>query len=298
MKKIILAFTLSLLFAVSLFAFVSCGEQAENIPDESNKITLDITETELSEGESQRLSVTFEENGAGDELYWYSDNEDIVYVSQSGRITAVSAGVAYVTAVCGSASANCKVSVKGVEISLNEDEVTLDMITQKTFRLIASCDGAGLGGLTWSSENTSVAVVDSEGTVSAVGTGTTYVKVMSGSSQALCKVTVTMPEGYVLLEKGNNATVMENPGKWYYHGSYAGTFGYTHDGEITLSAINKNSANGDYLRYRPADLASGKTYNVSFSALCSRNGYLRISGQSTVYKEVQAGVPISIKLFL
>ena len=73
-------------------------------------VTLDKTELSLTEGASASLTAAVTPADTTDKLAWTSSNEDVATV-KDGTVTAVKAGTATITAVCGSAKAECTVTV-------------------------------------------------------------------------------------------------------------------------------------------------------------------------------------------
>ena len=73
-------------------------------------VTLDKTELSLTEGASASLTAAVTPADTTDKLAWTSSNEDVATV-KDGTVTAVKAGTAIITAACGSAKAECTVTV-------------------------------------------------------------------------------------------------------------------------------------------------------------------------------------------
>ena len=90
---------------------------------------------------------------------------------------------------------NAPVAVSEVTLS----RTALTMTVGDTEKLTATVlpEHAGYDGLVWSSNNTSVALVDVEGLVTAVSAGNATITATVGGKQATCEVTVTdaVPEG-------------------------------------------------------------------------------------------------------
>lgn len=86
------------------------------------------------------------------------------------------------------------IAVTGVSL----DNTTLSLETGKTGTLKATVapDNATNKSVSWSSDNTDVATVDSSGKVTAVKAGTAKitVKTTDGAKTAVCTITVTDPE--------------------------------------------------------------------------------------------------------
>ena len=73
-------------------------------------VTLDKTELSLTEGASASLTAAVTPADTTDKLAWTSSNEDVATV-KDGTVTAEKAGTAIITAACGSAKAECTVTV-------------------------------------------------------------------------------------------------------------------------------------------------------------------------------------------
>ena len=78
-----------------------------------------------------------------------------------------------------------------VSLTLNKSELALSSGVSET--LIATVDPTD-APLQWSSDKASVATVDQNGKVTAVGKGTATITVAAGEKTASCKVTVTIPQ--------------------------------------------------------------------------------------------------------
>lgn len=100
------------------------------------------------------------------------------------------------------------VAVTGV--SLNKETTTLTVGGTETLTATVRPDDATDKSVTWSSDNTNVATVDTNGLVTAVGVGTANITVTSNSDStknASCSVTVNPATYNVLLTGGSNATI-------------------------------------------------------------------------------------------
>ena len=100
------------------------------------------------------------------------------------------------------------VGVTGV--SLNKETTTLTVGGTETLTATVRPDDATDKSVTWLSDNTNVATVDTNGLVTAVGVGTANITVTSNSDStknASCSVTVNPATYNVLLTGGSNATI-------------------------------------------------------------------------------------------
>ena len=78
-------------------------------------VNLSKTSTTLSVGESETLSAAILPSNANHQhAHWSSDDSSVVTVDSEGKITAVSAGAATITAMAGMQVATCKVTVNAV----------------------------------------------------------------------------------------------------------------------------------------------------------------------------------------
>lgn len=81
-------------------------------------ITISPDSILLKKGETEQLETILYPSFLEMEVYWKSDNINVATVSENGLVTAISAGTAIITAICGDVSAECVVTVlddSGVE---------------------------------------------------------------------------------------------------------------------------------------------------------------------------------------
>ncbi len=164
-------------------------------------ISLDKSSLTLDKGATETIKATITpSNTTLSFLYWTSDNPIVATVDQSGKITAISAGTAKITAMAidgSNVSASCNVTVNAVEtqIVLSQTEASLPVndIMTLTYTITNSSNKTA----TWSTSNANVAYVktNSDGSATIVGvadgvaTITAIANDGSGAS-ASCVVTV------------------------------------------------------------------------------------------------------------
>ena len=153
---------------------------------------------QLRNGESVQLPYSLEPMNTNDEIEisWTSDDIGILSVDQQGLVTAVGPGTANVTVHANEFSASCPITViipvTGVAISA--DAMTLNKGQQS--QLAASLIPANTTEeryIYWASDNISVATVDENGVVTAVGPGTAMITAYHDAAAASCFVTVLSP---------------------------------------------------------------------------------------------------------
>ena len=157
-----------------------------------NKTSLSFTGT----GSSQTLTATVSPSNATNKtITWSSSNTSVATVS-NGVVKAVGFGTATITAKSNNGkTASCSVTVNPIQptgIKATPETSTLYGLNG-TVKLSANVmpSNATNKAVTWSSRNTSVATVSSDGTVKAVGYGTTVItaKTVNGLTSN-CTVTV------------------------------------------------------------------------------------------------------------
>ena len=180
-------------------------------------ISLNKKDLYLSEGESEKLIVTFNPSDATNkEVTWESDTPSKATVDNNGNVKAVKAGTATITVTTkdGSRIARCLVHVSAAVInvtgvSVSPTSVTLAEGERKELTATVKPSNATKKSVTWTSSNTTVATVSTSGLVTAksAGTATITVTTVDGSYTAKCTVTVkkkVTPEYVVLYHKGDS----------------------------------------------------------------------------------------------
>lgn len=125
-------------------------------------------------------------------LTYSSDNEDVATVSGQGVVTAVAEGTATITVKGGNQSATVTVTVSQPRISLNETTVLLTTESgSNTFQLTAETQGdVNNGDVTWETSDDTIATVDANGLVTAVGVGEATITARYATVNATCTVKV------------------------------------------------------------------------------------------------------------
>jgi uncharacterized protein YjdB len=130
----------------------------------------------------------------------WSSNEPGVATVMDGRVVAVGAGTAVITATAGTLKATAQVTVRVPEFAkLTVTPAKTQLKVKDSLLLKAAAldkKGAKVGGVpvTWRSGNAQVATVGPDGRVQAVKKGTVTVTAASGTLRATAQVTVRVPE--------------------------------------------------------------------------------------------------------
>ena len=154
---------------------------------------------------TETLKVTIEPADAYDQsVSWKSSNEKIVKVSSQGKLTAISAGRATITASTSDRSlpsqktATCQVTVKQAVQSIEMEARSIEIATGKSKRMSVTIlpKNASDQKVTWSSTNESVATVSSTGNIVGNSAGTCEILCTAADGSGAigrCKVTVLEP---------------------------------------------------------------------------------------------------------
>ena len=138
---------------------------------------------------------------SGQSITWSSGDEAVATVSEAGLVTAVSNGMADITAKSGSLSSDAAITVSqvpaAIAITVDPDATTLTEIDQ-TLQLAAKVSDAKDvpiedAAVSWSSSNESVATVDGEGLVTAVGNGMAEITATAGEASGMVGISVMGP---------------------------------------------------------------------------------------------------------
>ena len=182
----------------SVQCVVTVKKNSSTEPTNPPKVNLSISKNSVSLKVGETATITATYSGASGTPTWKIDSgSNVVAISGSGNsitITAKAAGTAYITASYGGKNAQCVVTVTAPTptVNLSLEKTTISLEVGKTATITATYSGAS-GKPAWSSTDTSVATVDSNGKVTAKKAGTAYITASYGGKNAQCFVTVTAP---------------------------------------------------------------------------------------------------------
>ena len=166
-----------------------------------SEIDLSSSKSYLLPGESICLTAKIlPESASATPLVWSSSDETALSVDENGVVTHVGEGVATIT-VTGVNGVRAGITLRAYAIRVPAafimKESSVYMNIGETYALSFTCEPEGaVDECVWLSSNTSVATVDENGAVKAVGSGAVTVSVYSSvdaSVSAVCSVTVLNP---------------------------------------------------------------------------------------------------------
>lgn len=156
----------------------------DNISDVITKTTMNKSSVTLKAGRTCQLYALV--NGSKKTASWKSSDFSVAGVDQSGKVTAKKAGTATITATVDGKSVTCKVTVKP-KLTLNKSKSTL-YVGEKLL-LKATVKGSSKT-VTWKSNNSSVASVNSDGVVEGKAVGKAVISATVEGVTAKCTITV------------------------------------------------------------------------------------------------------------
>lgn len=213
-------------------------------------VSLSSTSLSLVEGNSATLTASvYPSNATNSTIQWSSSNTSIATVDSSGTVTARNVtGYTIITASATDGSgkfaecvviAKAKIAVTGITLNYG---TSLDLLLGDSTTLVATVlpSTATNSTVTWSSSNTSVATIDSDGLLSSVALGETTITATADGKSVTMAVTVTNSEynygvaanfrrrvnvrasasglsklvGYAYL--GDTFKILGKTGNWYY----------------------------------------------------------------------------------
>ena len=193
----------------------------------AESLTLSTTTANLTVGETLQLRASVSpENTTNKDIRWTSTNTDIAVVSETGLVSAIKEGDVQIiasTADGSNLSAICEISVNSRFVSITQIAISpssVNLAVGKTFNLEAQITpvDATNKNVNWSSTNSSVVIVDSNGQLTAKGIGTATIIASSqdGSNlSATCNVEVFEPTVQILSIKINPSAITGNVGETY-----------------------------------------------------------------------------------
>lgn len=186
------------------------------------RIELEPAELQLKKGDSQTLTASiFPADATCQTLHWGTSDSKVASVDEDGKVTAVGNGSATVFASSsdGGFTAYCNVVVGTPLESLHLDpnEYTLESIGSSfTITPVFYPEDATDTEVSWTSADPKIASVSSDGTVTAIGPGTTAITAAAagGTITSKCVVTVLSPalaikisDSRLSLEEGEDASL-------------------------------------------------------------------------------------------
>ena len=163
-------------------------------------LILNKREAILVKGTSMSLVTAVLPFDATDSTVVWTTSNDSVAIVENGLVTALSSGIATITATVGECTASCELTVivPVTEITLSSETVTL--VVGDTLSLVATVlpYDATDNTVVWTTSNDSVATVDN-GLVTTHSSGSATITATAGEYFASCDLTVMIPVTEIIL---------------------------------------------------------------------------------------------------
>ncbi|WP_406542649.1 Ig-like domain-containing protein [Clostridium ljungdahlii] len=243
-------------------------------------VTLDKTSASLTEGKTLQLTAAVTpDNAVNKKVDWSSSDPTVAKVDENGKVTALKAGTAAITATTedGNKTAACDVTVIAKPIpqppqpqpvrvtGISLDKTSANMAEGDTLQLTAVIlpKDAANTKVDWSSSDPKVAAVDGNGKVTAIKAGTAVITAVSEDNRSVevqCIVTVAnIPKPIQITNLTKDSS-----------------FKLGEDAKISAKAENNSGKDQDELLIVALYDESGKFINYICSKQTIKNGYSSI----------------------
>ena len=248
---------------------------------EITEVLLNKDAETLTEGDTITLSAevlpydtTYSKN-----VSWSSSNEAVATVSADGTVTAKSAGTAVITATTENGkTASCTITVEKklipiTEVCLDKSSATLTEGDTATLTATVLPENTTYSkDVSWSSNNSEVAAVDANGTVTAKSVGTTIITATSENGKsASCTITVNKKDTYTGLRDVDGQLKYFNNGNidTTYTGfaDYEGNRYYVSNGVVDTTYTSLILDNGNWVYVENGKVNNDYTGLVNYDGL-------------------------------
>ncbi len=168
-------------------------------PRPVTSVTIKTKSETILVGASKKLAVDVKPfDATNKKVTWSSSNSSVATVSQDGTVNGIKEGTVIISAASESNSeikGECTVKIEPIHvtsIAFSTSSYTIGIGTTKLLTIILFPANATNKGITWSSSNTSVATVSSDGLVTGKITGSAVITATSndGNKTAQCTISV------------------------------------------------------------------------------------------------------------
>ena len=170
-------------------------------------INISNRQLRLEKGKEYQLSASaYPDNASDTAIVWSSSDPETVYVSESGKVTALKGGTAVITAQTSNeqVKAECQVTVEVISTSVLLDINRIELWENETVTVSYrySPEDVTDSSVKWTSDNEAVATVENgKITGKAVGTAIITVTMNDSGLNASCKVKVSKKTTQVTLDR-------------------------------------------------------------------------------------------------
>ena len=266
---------------------VTVVKRVKAIALNENNLTLTLPET------VQLFAIITPNDATNQVLNWTSSNSAVARVDNNGYVTSVAAGTATIRAATtdgSNLSASCQITVRKqlvTSITLSETNRVMQIGETAQLWAIVAPENASNKTLTWRTSNSSVATVDDNGLVNAIGAGTATITVSTTDGSYLSEncVVEVVPDYYLSLDtlshiRGAGTQVVDLPVSLINKNPISAIqFDVTLPSDVSLSLID--GVPDIYLD----DARKTRSHSVSISQLS--NGKYRVLVTSSSSKDLK-----------
>lgn len=190
-------------------------EQLEHEKNLISAISITPSSASVEKGSAAVLTAsTTPAKPSNPDLTWSSSNTSVATVDANGKVTAVAAGSATITVASDNgvkATATINVTVSPASISLDKTDVILEKGSVESITASVGPSDCTDKSVTWTVGDSSVATVDNEGLVAAVGAGKTIITAKTSNGKtATANVTVVVSATGVQLNASDVDVIPES----------------------------------------------------------------------------------------
>ena len=237
-------------------------------------VSLNLSTISIERGKSQQIIATvLPTNATNKKIVWSSSNTSIATVVD-GTISGLAVGNATITATTedGSFVATCQVAVTPIKVTgITLSATTASLLEGETLQLTATAtpSNADDKNITWSSSNSSVATVSSNGLVTGLTVGTVEIVASNSDGSVTSKCTVRVVPITSLMSLSLSSSVVSMPGT--FRGSFSSSITNKSSYTVTLTKFEIiNSGTNNVITSttdasKLGDLTSGSSKSLSYT---------------------------------
>lgn len=168
-------------------AKIKNAEATCQITVKKTEIVLNTTSAVIEHGASVKISATTSNKH---KVTWKSSKKSVAIIDDNGLVTGIKPGRTTITAKADASTASCVITVKSPTISINK--TTLQLYRGQSEKLSATISSK-INPI-WKTSKKNVAIVDENGTVTALKNGVATITVTADGIYKTCQVIVLKPE--------------------------------------------------------------------------------------------------------
>ncbi len=193
-----------LLFLAILGLLSSCAPEVHNQTSQvATAIQLNKKQLTLEKGENYVLTVTFTPSDVSDKtLIWVSSDKNVVEVTD-GIVVGTGPGITEVIVKHGNLTDRCEVTVvaPAKSIKLDKSFIGFSSLGQSETLVATVLPSDATDNVKWTSSDTDVAIVSSEGVVTSISPGEASITAKCGTVADMCSVSVSIAATSITLNK-------------------------------------------------------------------------------------------------